>query len=65
MSRAVAHTEAEVGAGGFCVDSGEIGAIVSAMMSDQLSYWSDDRLLFLVVNIFLVLEVSDQLGQCQ
>lgn len=55
----------EVGAGGFCVGSGEIGAIASVRTSDQLSYWSDNILLFFVVNIFLLLGLPDQLRQCQ
>ena len=34
-------------------------------MSDQLPYWSDDKLLFLVVNVFLVLELPNQLRKRQ
>jgi len=57
------------GAGGFCAGSGGIGAIVTGKTSDQLSYWSDDRLLFSAVNIFLklglMLGLPDQLRQRQ
>jgi hypothetical protein len=35
------------------------------MISDQLSYWSDNILTFFVVNIFLMLGLVDQLGQSQ
>jgi hypothetical protein len=55
----------EVGAGEICVGSGEIGAIVSARISDQWSYWSDNILLFFVVNIYFMPGLLDQLGQRQ